>query len=72
MAERIEEHGIHIFGNYYKNIFDLVKHVNDETNWEYLPSKSMENTFEGTHFFANVLWMDNVSLYFFCNIISKN
>lgn len=65
MADRIEEHGIHVFGNFYKNVFDIVKKCNDETKWEYLPTKSMEDTFQGTFFSANILFLDDVKNFHF-------
>ncbi|HSG89918.1 MAG TPA: NAD(P)-binding protein [Pseudomonadales bacterium] len=37
-SERIEEHGIHLFGNFYPNTFDVMNRCRDVTREEFIPS----------------------------------
>jgi len=44
-ADRIQEHGIHIFGNYYCNIFNIVKACYEEIQFECCPCKDLKELF---------------------------
>jgi len=50
-AGRIEEHGIHIFGSFYHNIFNVTKACNEAVGWKMAPEgvDSMEKMFFETN-----------------------
>ncbi|MCG9873489.1 MAG: NAD(P)-binding protein [Leptospiraceae bacterium] len=50
-SQRIEEHGIHVFGNFYNNLFHMVSSAYAELNWDAdEPVKTMEEAFIPSNF----------------------
>lgn len=50
-SQRIEEHGIHVFGNFYNNLFHMVSAAYSELDWEPdEPIKTMDEAFIPSNF----------------------